>query len=35
VYFAHQDGLGSVIGLVNHQNNQLRASYWYDRWGSR
>jgi RHS repeat-associated protein len=35
VYFAHQDGLGSVIGLVNHQNNQLRASYWYDRWGKQ
>jgi len=34
VYFAHQDGLGNTIGLVNHQNNQLRGNYAYDRWGA-
>ena len=31
VYFAHQDGLGNTIGLMNHQNNQLRGTYGYDR----
>lgn len=35
VYFAHSDGLGNVIGMVNATNSGPSAQYEYGRWGQK